>query len=126
MKKLFVAVAILLSSSLSFASSDEGYLEYSCVQTHTDSSRPLWFSLVAEKAGRVLEGVPAGFVLRVYSGDAERPFLTKRVIVEVEDVTFDFATTDKSISGRIYLDELDQTSLNLGKHSYRFDCDFED
>lgn len=125
MKKSFIMIALSLFSITALAE-EYSPVQYVCKQTQTESKRPLTMVLTQEKLGPVREGVRTPFILNLFSGESSRPFLTKRVYVETEDVIFDFATSDKTISGRIYLDEMDQTSLELGKNSYRFDCGSED
>lgn len=68
----------------------------------------------------IVEGQPAYFNLKI--ADKGVIIVNARAVAMVEDVMFQFEVKGQNISGTIYLDELDQTSLTLGQKNFRFEC----
>ena len=116
--KMLLAATTLLVSFQSMAG-----IKYICkeqTKNSWDEKKTLVLTQVGN--GRINEGRKYQFTLEVYGRNTSRPLLAERVMVETEDVMFGFSNQAKGISGMIYLDELDQAWLRVGRSEVAFDC----
>lgn len=116
--KSLLALVVLASSISAFAG--EKYICKEITENSWDSKKTMILTQVGDI--EVKEGVKYTFKLEVYEGNSSKPVVAENVTVETEDVMFGFNNKAKKISGMIYLDELDQTWLKVGKNETRFDC----
>ena len=118
--KFFIALfAFVLISSSTFAS-DEKITCNEIVLMNGDVSRTMVLTKISVRPLR--EGEKAPYKLELFKGKKNILILSEKVIVETEDVQFMFENKAKKISGMIYMDELDQTSLTLKNEDINFDC----
>jgi hypothetical protein len=66
------------------------------------------------------EGEKQPFTLRMYETGEKTPSLVKQGTVETEDVMFSFKSDDKKLTFGIYLDELDQSYLEVNRKTTYF------
>lgn len=116
--KSLLALIVLASSITAFAG--EKYICKEITENSWDSKK----TMILTQVGNIdiKEGVKYNFTLEVYEGNSAKAVVSEKVTVETEDVMFGFENKAKKISGMIYLDELDQTWLKVGKTETRFDC----
>lgn len=116
--KTLLAVIVLSVSTSSFAG-----IKYICkeiTKNSWDNKKTMILTQIGNAS--VEEGVKYPFQLEVFESGNSRAILSEKVTVETEDVMFGFSNKAKKISGMIYLDELEETSLTVGKKEYRFNC----
>lgn len=115
------AIGILLALGLSMSAAADKYVcrelsgkKVTAVLTLTDKNAI---------NGQIKEGEIYDYLLEVYRGDVVSAEKTIKGTVETEDVMFNFSANDKSASMTIYMDEMDQASLELkGEKSIRLVC----
>jgi hypothetical protein len=113
MKFLFL-LAITISST-AFAGE-----KYICREIGGDEYAPKKMILTQVSDESIREGKFYPFKLEIF--DSGKAIVSESVNVRTEDVMFRFTNTAKKISGIIFLDELDQTSVSVGRTKYHFDC----
>lgn len=116
--KSLLALITLLTSITAFAG--EKYICKEITENSWDSKRTLILTQVGNI--EINEGVKYTFTLEVFEGNSSKAIVSEKVTVETEDVMFAFSNKAKKISGMIYMDELDQTWLKVGKNEWHFDC----
>jgi hypothetical protein len=109
MKSLFTAI-LFLTSLQTFAGD-----KHICKQIVANSYDDKLTMILTENAGNT-------YTFELFQTGQGKPILRAEVTTTVEDVIFDFKNKTKKIAGRLYLDELDQTSVRIGKNEYNFDC----
>lgn len=117
MKSIF-ALIILTVSTFSF-----GGTKYICkeiTKNSWDNKKTMILTQIGHSS--IEESVKYPFLLEVFESGNSRPVLSEKVTVETEDVMFGFSNKAKKISGMIYLDELEETYLTIGKKEIRFNC----
>jgi hypothetical protein len=113
--KFVIALFAFVLASASFAQ------DYKCGETDQASGvAPRTLVLKSLSTREVREGDKVPYRLELFQG--KKKVLSEKVIVEMEDVMFGFENKAKKIVGMIYLDELDQTYLYVGKDKAYFDC----
>ena len=118
MKSLFALVVLLVSLN-TFAGT-----KFICKE-NTESRWDSKKSMILTQLGhvKIKEGVVYDFKLEIYdTNSSHKPFVSEIVSVETEDVMFGFSNKIKKIEGMIYLDELDQTWVKVGKTEMSFNC----
>lgn len=63
--------------------------------------------------GHLNEGQPYDYLLEVYASDVVSPDISAKGTVITEDVLFAFESKDKKINFSLYMDEMDQCSLQI-------------
>lgn len=118
MKSLLALISFVFITSSSFAA--EKIICTEIVEMNGDIPR----TMVLTKIGtRLLQEGDKGFYkLELFKGKKRTLILSEKVIVQTEDVMFFFENKAKSISGTIYMDELDQTHLSLKTEDLSLDC----
>lgn len=120
MKFLLLALALVSTNSFAFTS-------FVCKEK--DSKNPRTATLEQIGNGKIIEGKKIPFKLVVIKAPTDgREIaiveLSKVGTVITEDVTLDFTANDKSVQFGIYLDELDQSWLQIGNNkSSQFVCE---
>lgn len=116
--KSFLFLASLLISAQSFAGSK--FICKEITENEWDQKRTM--ILTQEGDERVEEGTKYNFKLEVYDSVNSKPLVSEKVVVQTEDVLFQFSNKAKRIDGIIYMDEPDQTVLTIGKTKINFNC----
>jgi hypothetical protein len=126
MKALLATFALLLCfAPLAKASTDViSYSKFVCKQIdlkHGEAAR----TFVLKKIGDVAinEGVEYKYQFLLFNGIDRAPEIATVVKVTTEDVMFNFENKARGISGMIFLDEYDQTSLTIDGQDLRFACE---
>lgn len=124
MKSVFTALAFIVSSS-AFAGqfSREQYICKESKRSHSATSVGMKMILTSTSRADV-EGRPIRYVLQVIKGN--KLVVEEQAYGEKNDVILNFAVKGKAISGMIFMDELDQTSLSLHGKELSFNCDVKD
>jgi hypothetical protein len=126
MKKLIFASLIALSASTSFAAPEDDNLK--CTQIQGPVGAQLTATLTNVSGADHEEGVPAKFRLKVFSrvvypGAKPKVIASAALTCEKEDVMFYCVSKDKATTFHTYLDELDQTTIELpGRGEISLDC----
>lgn len=110
---------IVLTSAFSAFAGDK-YICKEMTENSWDSKRTMILTQLGNI--QIKEGVKYDFKLEVFEGNSSKPIVSEKVTVETEDVMFGFSNKAKKIEGMIYMDELDQTWLKVGKSEWHFDC----
>ncbi len=115
MKTIFTLFIFMIATS-AFAR-----FQFNCQEIgNRTASRTMDLTQVSN--GRLSEGVRHTFKLELRENRTRQLLLSELVTVEVEDVMFSFSNRARGINGMIYLDEMDQTWLELGRTKIRFAC----
>lgn len=117
MKTLLAAMTLFISFQ---SIANTKYICKEMTRNSWDEKRTLILTQMGR--GTIEEGKKYSFMLEVYGRNTSKSILTEKVVVETEDVMFGFSNHTKQISGMIYLDELDQTWLRVGRTEVRFNC----
>ncbi len=73
--------------------------------------------------GEVIEGVPASYRLELFEGANVTAEFEVDGVVNTEDVSFDFSSNDLKVTFGIFLDELNESSLEVnGKDLGSYIC----
>jgi hypothetical protein len=115
--KFFIAASFLFSSIATFAGE-----KYICVQSGEYEYSPAKVILTQIGEGKVVEGNPTPFSLEIYTDYTTKPSVKELVYVTTEDVMFHFNNKAKKISGLIFMDELDEAHVKIGKKEIRMNC----
>lgn len=123
MKRFLIVTLFSILSVPVFAGS-----KYICKEL--DSKDDVGRTLILTQVGhaKIEEGKHYNFQLELFQNYNSTPVLSEAVTVTTEDVQVFFKNAKNKrtkLSGTIYLDELDQTSLTIRgprKLEYRFDC----
>ncbi len=113
--KSILGLLVLMTATSAFAR-----VQYVCQEQGNRAPRTMILTQIS--TGRIQEGVKYVFGLELRDSRTGTVLLAERVNVETEDVMFSFSNRQRTISGMIYLDELDQTWLEIGRNKLRFDC----
>lgn len=120
MKFLFLALAFASTGAIASTS-------FTCKELDSKQNR----IVILEQIGnaKIVEGKKVPFKLTVLKTPADGSEVALVVLetegtVETEDVMFDFTSKDKKVKFGIYMDELDQSWLKIGKaKTSRFECE---
>lgn len=115
--KFALLLALTILSATAFAGE-----KYICRETGGDEYAPKKFILTQVSDDVIHEGKFYSFKLEIFEGNSGKAIVSESVNVRTEDVMFKFTNTAKKISGIIFLDEMDQTWVKVGKTEYHFDC----
>jgi hypothetical protein len=115
--KLSLVLALSILTSVAFAGE-----KYICTQADSEDFAPKKLVLTQIGHEEVQEGKTHSFKLELFQGRDRKALVSETVSVRTEDVMFSFSNKSKKISGMIYMDELDQTWLKIGKEEMHFDC----
>lgn len=111
--KLFLSLVVLFSSISAFAGQ-----KFICKEIN--GSKKLVLTQVSTTPVR--GGIKSQFKLEIFERNSSRPVYAAPVIVQTEDVMVAFENKAQQLSGMIYLDELDQTYVRIGRSELSFDC----
>ena len=121
MKALIAALAMTLVSSISAAAP---YDYFSCKEmVEGRPAKQVFFTLRLLGTKPHREGQKSRYALEIRQRGEVKPLFAGVAIAESEDVNFTFEVKGKGISGQIYLDEYDQTSLTIGRKNFRLTCE---
>lgn len=115
--KFVFALLLASASTLSFAGE-----KYICREIGGDEYQPKKLIVTQVGDAPIKEGKVYSFKLEIFEGNSSTPIVSESVNVRTEDVMFRMTNTARKISGMIFMDELDQTSVSVGRKEYRFDC----
>jgi len=133
MIKMIFMFSVFFATTLVFAKSESrgpqnAVEEYSCDELDSGSK-----TLVVRVPSKMIEETKYKDVFIQVKDGTRVLFTTNSGTAEMEDVMLWFSGRqgNKSLSGTVYMDELDQTSVSIksGKKSrknFRFDCNRED
>jgi hypothetical protein len=96
--------------------------KYICTQIDGDEYAPKKMILTQVSDDTIHEGKFYPFKLEIFDGNSSKAIVSESVNVRTEDVMFKFTNTAKKVSGIIFLDEMDQSHVKVGKTEYRFNC----
>ncbi len=115
---------LCLASLLSFSAF--GAEKYVCNQYNRENEKILQTTAVLTPAqeGEVQEGVPHPYRLALFNGANAVEELESEGVVMLEDVMFEFKSTDaKKARFMLYLDEMEESSLSIaGEEKGDFIC----
>ncbi len=114
--KALLLIASLLFTSLSFAG-----VTHVCVEL-TPKDPYIIHKMVLAQVGhdKIEEGKFIPFVLQIFQGSTL--LIETPVNVRTEDVMFNFTNTAKKVKGIIFLDEMDDSWVKIGKLEFDFNC----
>lgn len=99
---------------------------YNCKQIKAGAFGPadkiLQVVIPASQTPVVREGQPFRVIISLFKAGSAEPLFSLQGVGTTEDVMFDFAVKGQALSGTIFLDELDQTTLKIGGKTLSFDC----
>lgn len=120
MKQITIAVLSLVLSNSAVAAG----AKYICKQTNDLPGYQKITAILEQNGNSIIkEGKAYPFTLELYQSGERKPFLKRVVFAQFEDVQFTFGNSSEGISGWIYLDELDQSGLNLKGEKVALDCE---
>lgn len=120
MKAILISLMSLVMSSSAFASG----AKYICKETGVKpgyNKRTVVLTQFGD--AEVKEGKTYAFGFQVFDGVSKKPTLSTKVFVQTEDVLFAFGNREEAISGMIYLDEMDQASVEIAGEKLSLNCD---
>jgi len=115
MKLALVALALTISAP-AFAGQN-----YNCREVKSGIG-PATKSVLLTQIGNlpIQEGQSYNYNLKI--ADRGQVIVNERAVVTTEDVMFFFEVKGKRISGTVYMDELNQSSLTIGNQSFTLEC----
>lgn len=132
MKFVLIALSLLPTLAAADFSPDQPQV-YTCQQlvrannsNRAATSKLLVLTLPPYR--QIKEGRPfqMNVTLSEMSGRVARQLFNKRASGLTEDVMLNFEVKGEQISGSLFMDELDQTTLRYNGKKYRFDCNSEE
>lgn len=121
MKALLISILSLGLSTSAFAASG---VKYICKETGVLPGHNKRTVVITQFGNaNVEEGKTYAFGLQIFDGVSKKPTLSTKVFVRTEDVLFSFGNREEDIAGLIYMDELDQSWMNMNGEKLTLNCD---
>ncbi len=119
MKAILISLLSLGISTSAFASGTK----YFCKETNSKPGAARRTVILTQFGDAKLEeGKTYAFGFQVFEAPAKNPILSTKVFVQTEDVMFAFDNRAEGISGMIYLDEMDQASVEIAGEKISLNC----
>lgn len=115
--KYLLVIALLASSVMAFAGE-----KFICVQSNGDEYSPKKVIMTQIGETKVEEGYSYKFTLEVFAKNSSKALMTTVVNVKTEDVMYKFKNSANKVEGILYMDEPNDSWLQIGKEDIRLNC----